>query len=152
MAKEKETPTCESVLKERAGQYGSYLGNMKYIHAMISHHLIEIDFGRDYNQKNYCFEAERAVAQATINFAKTMLALKAARSFKAEGASFLDCVIDFLNYMTLTKQALGELGYVCEFIFNDEYFNPMLNRDSLRNATSIRFLANEKKVKTLIKE
>lgn len=115
--------TADEVMQQRGSQYGDFLTNMKCVKLLRSH-IFENPYITDKAQKN-------DLARSTLDFTKTLLALKAARSLNASGDSFEDCLVDFRNYIVLARNALVQLGLITPdfkiFTFDVRYFNAELN-------------------------
>lgn len=83
----------DSILIKRKSEYGSFISNLVNIHKIKpSIQVIIVDRDFTYSRK---FNA------STCDFIENMLALKAARSLKASGEAYKDCINDFINYFTL---------------------------------------------------
>lgn len=83
----------DSILIKRKNEYGSFISNLVNIHKIkpsIQVTIVDRDFtySREFNA-------------STCDFIENMLALKAARSLKASGEAYKDCINDFINYFTL---------------------------------------------------
>lgn len=83
----------DSILIKRMSEYGSFISNLVNIHKLkpsIQVTIVDRDF-------TYSSEFN----DSTCDFIENMLALKAARSLRASGEAYKDCINDFINYFTL---------------------------------------------------
>lgn len=123
------------VKNERASQYGSYYENMLLIHLITKDvGLLHMSYDETDVKKLKCihkFENRKVshytlVGNSIMLFTEKILALKAIRSINATGESFKDCIIDFINYINLTKEALNELNLNFNLYLDVNYFNSNL--------------------------
>lgn len=83
----------DSILINRRNEYGSFISNLVNIYKIkLSIQVIIVD-------RNFTYSSE--FNDSTCDFIENMLALKAARSLKASGEAYKDCINDFINYFTL---------------------------------------------------
>lgn len=92
---------------------------MDGIHLSTIDGLLQVYFGSNYRHLQSIFE-----------FTRTMLAMKALRTFTCSKKTFDDCIIDFINYKRLCEKALDELcynNYDVKIYLDPKIFNPLLN-------------------------
>lgn len=90
--------TGTQILEQRANQYGSFKGNMTIVSI-----LKKTIFITDVNGNATWLHDDWM--SSTVEFIRNMLALKAARSTMAAGATLDDCIVDFINYYNLVVEA-----------------------------------------------
>lgn len=83
----------DSILINRRNEYGSFISNLVNIYKIKPSIQVTIV------DKNFTYSGD--FNESTCDFIENMLALKAARSLKASGDTYKDCINDFINYFTL---------------------------------------------------
>lgn len=149
---------ANAVLRARGKEYGDYrqcVLTIKKLREKIQWNIYSSkDNGISYNNEFSINSEMRYLCE----FMQTMLALKAARSIYSVGESYKDCLVDFINYIRLTKEAINDcirerqmqikFEGKTEFkiLFDEKVFNPLLNKDYIQ-IESISCLLKEDWVK-----
>lgn len=143
----------EKILKDRRKEYGDYAESIKTISFLKERIKFAFYYKKNkwYIPFTYYSLKESETIQQHIDFTKTMLALKASRSIHSKGEAYKDCIVDFLNYMILYKEAMNNIigGYKndVKIIINfEEEFNQLLNKTD----KNIDYLLEEKFLKKYI--
>lgn len=107
---------------------------------------IELNVGKWVIQKlgmNYL------LVRKIFKFTQTMLAMKALRTFSCSKESFIDSIIDFVNYRNLANNSFRKLSTRDEGVkiaFDENIFNPLLNIDNTK-IDDIKYLLKPEFVK-----
>lgn len=149
---------ADAVLRAREKEYGDYrqcILTIKKLKEKIQWNIINCE-GNSYSYNNeFVISSEM---RYLCEFMQTMLALKAARSIYSVGESYKDCLVDFINYIRLTKEAIndcikekqmnvrfeGKTEFKIQF--DERIFNPLLNKDYIQ-IESISYLLKENWIK-----
>lgn len=127
----------QKILKERGKEYGDYKDSIKTI-SLLKEKILFLFFKQKKTMNIpfiYYGIEEADTIQEHIDFTRTMLALKAARSIYSKDEAYKDCIVDFFNYMTLYKEAIRDIlsNYIDRINVRIEFlggFNPLLNMDN----------------------
>lgn len=155
-----------SVLAQRATEYGTYPNNMYYISQLkndiyfmvktkdkkyfeITTDTYRSDTVFKYIRK-YLSQKDNNIFLQTVEFAQIMLSLKAVRSLTAKGDAFKDCIVDFINYVNLTMEVIRNIKERYKLIdleinikFQEGTFNHRLNQQKI-DPESITYLIDGK--------
>lgn len=121
-----ENKELSSILIERGKEYGSFISNLEFIHKIKPGIAIYTDtavsvYSQGFNNTIY-------------SFVSSMLALKAARSVRASGEAFKDCINDFINYFTLTIDEVPGIEInLYEWCFDKNLINALNLRKKDKN-------------------
>ena len=113
------TEQNEIILKEREAQYGSFELNLKLIKKLSISKFINFDVGSK-STLNDIHILARAVDD--FSFVRHMLALKTVRSITASDSAYIDCFIDFQNYIKLFIDIYKEYRPDIRIVFNKDFF------------------------------
>lgn len=113
------TEQNEIILKEREAQYGSFELNLKLIKKLSISKFIKLNVGLK-SAPNDIHILDRAANDFSI--VRYMLALKTVRSITASDSAYIDCFIDFQNYIKLFIDIYKEYMPDIEIVFNKDFF------------------------------
>ncbi|HEC1823322.1 TPA: hypothetical protein R1765_001946 [Campylobacter coli] len=128
---------ADKIMKERESQYGDYLSNMVLIKGLED--FIKVT----YKGKN------SLLADSICSFTQTMVLLKTVRSLSATGSSYDDCLIDLLNYIKLSKEALLKINKKMVIILDEDVFNPHILNTDPNDFKSLKFILKKEFLKDL---
>ncbi|HDZ5057854.1 TPA: hypothetical protein RTG63_001718 [Campylobacter jejuni] len=137
----------KEITDQRASQYGSFSLNMAMINFLKSKVSVEVENIR-LSDSNY------SEIKTTAEFLKTMILLKCIRSINAKGDVLKDCIIDCVNYIVLSREAINKFNkeVKLKIELDKTIFNNMLHENiSLDDIENIDFLVRSISAKSIMK-
>ncbi|HDZ5024828.1 TPA: hypothetical protein RTG57_001784 [Campylobacter jejuni] len=137
----------KEITDQRASQYGSFSLNMALINFLKSKVSVEVENIR-LSDSNY------SEIKTTAEFLKTMILLKCIRSINAKGDVLKDCIIDCVNYIVLSREAINKFNkeVKLKIELDKTIFNNMLHENiSLDDIENIDFLVRSISAKSIMK-